>query len=206
MAAPTHFLTECKRKLIHLSSLWVPLTAMAFGAPALLSFLLLLTLAVVLIDWGRHRIAPLARLFDFLFGKILRAHERERKKLTGASYVLLGSTLTLWLFSESVAVAALLALVVSDTAAALIGIRYGRRPLVGKSVEGTAAFFISALLMTVFAGSYYAMPPGFYLAGAFGCVAATLAELYSKRLKMDDNLLIPLAYGVAAQLFLHILT
>lgn len=189
------FQQECKRKSIHLSSLWIPLALVTLGRQDSLTLLLIVTPLVAMIDIGRHYIAPLGRLFGALFSGILRPHERDKKTLTGANYLLIGALGTVWLCDEAVAVATLLVLVVSDTAAALVGRAYGRHRVMDKSLEGSAAFFLSALAMAALTGFYYSEPAKFYAAALASSALATLTELYARQIKLDDNLLICLSFG-----------
>ena len=193
------FRQECKRKSIHFSSLWIPLAVVTLSRQDSLVLLCIVTLAVVTVDIGRHYIASLGRLFDTLFSGILRPHEHDKKKLTGASYVLIGALGTVWLCDEAVAAATLLVLVVSDTAAALVGRAYGRHKIMDKSMEGSAAFFLSAMAMAILTGLYYSEPPAFYMVAIVASALATLAELYAKRLRLDDNVLICVSFGSIMQ-------
>ena len=59
-------------------------------------------------------------------------------------------------------------LIVSDTAAALIGRKFGKHPFHGKSVEGTTAFFISALIVVAIAPKVLYLPTEYVI----GAVAA----------------------------------
>jgi dolichol kinase len=129
------------------------------------------------------------------YGPVAHPHEWHRvNSATWYCTAMLGLALTGSLPLCSVAV---VVLGFSDPAAALVGRRYGKVPLVhGRTLEGTATFLVVALVVaTATLRIFYpelAQGGGFVL--AFGAaLAATLAELFSRR--VDDNLTIPLAAG-----------
>jgi dolichol kinase len=184
------------RKCIHLSSSVIPVfyfftpkgTALAVSAA-----LMALALAV---DVGRHYHPPLAKLFHALFGPLLRRHEDDSraKRLTGATWVLIASTVSILVFPKLIAITAFLVLIVSDLAAALVGRKFGSRRFLGKSAEGSAAFFVTALVV-IAATPKIAYLPGEYALGAAAAAAATLVEASS--IGVDDNFSVPLAVGLA---------
>jgi len=113
--------------------------------------------------------------------------------LTGASYVLISATLCVWLFPKVVFLTAFAILIVSDSAAALVGRRLGRRPFLAKSLEGTTAFFVSALIVVGLAPKVIYSPTE-YLIGAVAALLGAVVEAAPQA--VDDNLAIPLAIGM----------
>ena len=94
----------------------------------------------------------------------------------------------------------------ADPAAALIGRRFGRTPLVnGRTLEGSAAFFVVATLVsvTVLAWLHTDLAGGAYrwAVAAAAALVATLVELFSRRI--DDNLSIPLSAAAVVALMLY---
>lgn len=191
---------EIYRKLIHLSSLWMPLAIGLCGSkPASVLFALALT-AVALFEILRRRRHPLGSFLQRLLTPALREAEiSAAPRCTGALYMLIGALLVTVLAPPPVAIASLTVLMISDSCSALIGKRWGRHPLAGKSVEGSAAFLLSALLITACLTPLSAHPL-FFAAGCAASVVATLAELYARHLRLDDNLLIPLSYALTQML------
>ena len=163
--------------------------------------------AVIAFEIVRRQPILIGQLAKRLFSPILRSSELgDNAKLTGAFYMLAGALFTSLTFPKEIAVTALAVLMISDSAAALIGKCWGRHSIVGKSIEGSAAFLFSAILITGFIaiiGSYPTIP--FLISGCLACVSATLCELYAPRLKLDDNLLIPLAFATMQMITLSLL-
>jgi dolichol kinase len=138
---------------------------------------------------------------DFIqhwLGKMMRAHEKKKDKivLNGASWVLISAYLTVLIFPKIIAVTGFAILIISDLTAALIGRKFGKHALFNKSWEGTLSFMVSAIMVVIFVGTMTNAPWVFYLAGAIGAIVAGFVEAAAKILKADDNLTIPLSFGV----------
>jgi dolichol kinase len=138
----------------------------------------------VLIDVARLTSPSANDLFYRLFGAL--ASSRERERVLSSTWFTLGLLLTQLIAPRGVAVSAILVLALADTAAAWVGSRWGRRPFLGGSVEGSVAFgFVALLLLAPWHGV------------GVGAVAA-LIGVFAERLPIDDNVSVPL--GVAAAL------
>ncbi len=169
-----------------LAGLGFPVASYFMPRVLLLSGLGAVTLAFLLGEGLRMWRPNINRYFLSRFSFVLK--ESESRNLTGSTYFLLGSLLTLLLFPQQAAAAALIYTAVADPAAAVVGRRWGRRRLKsGKSLEGSLAFLATALAVGVILG-----PTGLpFRAAAAGAVVATLVEVLPIRL--DDNLSVPLA-------------
>lgn len=194
------FRNELYRKSIHLSSLWIP-ALVYFAHPgvsiALFSFLLL---ADGIIEYGNFKKWKWARrTFGAMFYKTLRSRElkKDRFQVSGSMYVLAGAIICTMLFSKSVAAISLTIMLTSDACAALFGKAFGTRKLYkSKSLEGTTAFFLSALIVMMLFNPVYAVTYASIIAAA----AATLAEMFEDKIEIDDNLSVPLFVGIILSL------
>ena len=187
---------EFYRKLIHLSSLWIP--TLIYFAPEGQAIVLLsiIFLGDALLEYGNYKKWSWARKsFGLIFFKTLRKKELNRNvfQVSGSMYVLFSAIICSMIFSKPVAVVALTIMLISDTCAALFGKAYGTRHLRNnKTLEGTTALFVSALLIVVV---FNPILPVSY-ASILACGAATFAELYEDKIEIDDNLAIPLFVGL----------
>jgi len=192
--------TNYRRNLLHVSS--------GFFAFAIIqqlpSSLWLISIAggffvyAWLMEWLRRASPAFNERLMAFYGPVAHAHEWHRVN-SGTWYctamlilALTGSTL--------VCSIAVLVLGVGDPAAALVGRRWGRIKLLnGRSLEGSTTFVVTAILITapllVLFRNDVSMGQAFILAFV-GAVAGALAELGSSRI--DDNLTIPVASGLAA--------
>lgn len=188
------YTSEMIRKGIHLASLSIPVLYSFISRHTALVILIPLTAAFFLADILRLYHPASGRIYLKYFGFLLRQHEQNAhgRKLTGASYVLLSACLCVLLFPKVIVITAFAILIISDSAAALIGRRFGRHRFFTKSLEGSSAFFVSALLVVAVAPKI-AYAPVEYLVGAVTAAVATVVE--AAGIKVDDNLSIPLVSG-----------
>ncbi len=187
---------EIVRKGIHLVSLSIPVLYYFLPKTVALSVLIPLTIAFLLADVARLFLPSIGRLFEQVFGWLLRPHERNHRgrRLNGATYVLLSAVLCVWLFPKVIVITAFAILIISDTAAALIGRRFGRRPFLSKSLEGTSAFLVTALCVVAVAPKI-AYLPAEYLIGAAAALLGAVVEAGAPGI--DDNLSVPLSISAA---------
>lgn len=182
------------RNLWHLlAGLAFPVASYFLPRPLILAGLGAVTAAFLLGEALRFLRPGINRWFLGHLAFILK--EKEARWLTGSTYFLLGSLLALGLFPQEAAAAALIYTAVADPAAALVGGRWGRLRVWGKTAEGSLAFLASALAVgALLTGAGLAFP-----VAAAGAGVAAAVELLP--LPLDDNLAVPLASaGVMAWL------
>jgi dolichol kinase len=179
---------ELRRKAIHLGSAIVPLTAGFLGRGEMLVLLLAAVAAALLVEGLRRWWRPARHAFLRLTRTLLRP--RERRGLTGATWMAVAYALAVALFPKPVYLAAMLYNALADAAAALVGGRWGRPALPGgRSWLGSATFVAVALAVGL-------LVPGIPAAAALaGAVAAAGLELAG--LPPDDNLWLTLGGGAA---------
>lgn len=186
---------EIARKSIHLTSLSIPIIYYFIERDLALELLVPITFAFLIVDLLRYYHKPTAELFYKIFRFMLRKHEQDerKKRLNGATNVLIAATLCVIIFPKLIVLTAFPILIVSDTFAALIGRKFGRRKFMRKSVEGSTAFFLFALFVIALTPKVeYSMIE--YLIGIIAAVVGTVVEASSWM--FDDNLTIPLSVGV----------
>ena len=181
-------LSEYKRKLIHLFNLAIPFSYL-YVFPEKWVFVKLLSILMVLciiFDILRHKVAWVKSLFTLFITSMLRSHEQEGK-LTGATWVMIGAVISIILFSKPVAIIALIFMSLGDSAAGLIGQRYGKHKIWNKSWEG----FFGGLFVCIIIGMNYSLLP--MTISLSGAVAAMVMEILP--IPLDDNFKIPLGAG-----------
>lgn len=183
------FRRELARKAIHLSSTTVPI-ALALGVERRVALLVLgaLALIAVAVEVARATSPTIGARFEGVFHPLMRLHESTR--VTGATWLISAMFLAVLLLPRDAAIVATWAAAVGDSAAALIGMRFGRIRSAhdGKSLEGSAA-----CLLATMAGALLLTGAGTGIA-FLAAVAATVAE----RLPWphDDNVRIITAVGI----------
>ena len=186
-------LPEIQRKAIHLTFILIPLIYFYDLLPRwfIVRGLLVATLVSIVIELARLHDPRVRAYFRLFFGNLIRNHEH--RQLLGSTYLLIASVLTIELFAKPYAVAALGALILGDTAAALVGRTLGRVKLFGKSLEGSLACFTVSFL---FAWGVVGLDAR---TAALGMLAATLFEFLP--IPLDDNFRIPLSAGYVMKFF-----
>ncbi len=180
---------ELRRKAIHLSALAIPAAVYWLPRRPVVLGLLVITMGFLAAELLRLGHRSVRNVFSRLFGSLIRDHEHT--SLTGSTFFLVGSLLTVCVFRRPVAVAALCFLILGDSVAALVGRSIGRTRLAaGKTLEGTAA----NLLVCLAVGAVLLPLP----LAAVGALAAAVVECLP--IPLDDNLRVPLASGVAIEL------
>ncbi len=185
---------EYKRKAIHLLALSIPLGYYFIPQRTALLLLIAVTFLSIAFDTIRILELPGHRALNYLFGPMLRDHEEA--DLTGGSYILFAAVISVFLFSKSVALAAISFIILGDICSALIGRKYGIVAFGDKTLEGSLGFFLACLLVVVI------VPELSLLIGLAGAAVATLVEAID--LKIDDNLTVPVISGVVMELLLKI--
>lgn len=200
VATAIDYRAESSRKVLHLCTALVPLAYIFLPRATMLALLGPCVAFAVIIEILRHSNRRFQALFRRRVGFMVR--RREWGRVCGSTYVLVGAFLSVLLFDKSVAVAVLLILTVSDTAASLVGLRFGRTRLVGKSLEGSSAFFVTALAILFFTlhGSLVLL----IVAALVATVTEAIPALRFGRLELNDNLLIPLVTGGTLHLLYYL--
>lgn len=176
---------EGARKALHLATVFIPLAVWFLDERVWRWPLMLLTVAVLILDFARLGSPRFGRFFRSLVGPALRRHEE--RELLGSSYLALSVLLSAYLFPRPIAVAAMGYLILGDGLAGLVGRNWGRIPLAfGKTLEGTLACLAANLLVGVLV-----LPT--IEATLLGAALATAVEFLP--LPVDDNLAIPIITG-----------
>ena len=197
MATNSSLLIEFRRKGIHALALIIP--AGLFFLPEKIAFPLLFgtTAASVTVELLRLRFPVFGRIFNRLFGILLRPHESS--EMTGSTFLLLAAsfcTLTLallsgeWLLNSCARTALFYAfsfLILGDAAAAIFGKLHGKRRMFG---EKTWVGFFACLLTCIlfFLVTQPILPVVRFPLLTAGLVALLTALLEALPIKSDDNL------------------
>ena len=181
---------ELRRKLVHISSLSIPLGLWLVPEVPALAILGGVTALFLGADILRFFRTSFRGFFYRTFGPLLRAHER--RDLTASTYLLLSSFICASVFGKDVAILATLYLILGDSSAALAGRHIGRTRICGgKTLEGSLVGLSVNLALAL------VLPLLPLEAEAAGALVAVLSELLPV---VDDNFAIPLASGLTMYL------
>jgi len=197
--SPKPWLSEARRKAIHLGCIILPLGMLyewlpwPRGKAEWRLFLIALTLVALAIDLLRIHDRRTRQFFAEFFGGMIREHEQFN--LLGSTYLLIASLLSLEIFPQPVAAAALGFTVLGDGLAGLAGRAWGRTRFFHKTLEGAAVGLLACLAWAAFLALGGWIPWTVVMAGA---AVASLVEFLP--IPLDDNLGVPLFSGYVMKL------
>lgn len=145
------------------------------------------------VEFARLRIPAVNKKIMILMGPFMR--ESERNGLSGFPFYALGAGLSLYFYSEKIAILSVLFLIFSDPISSFFGVLLGREKILpNKSLQGSLAGFITCYLVSLFYLNAYGENTIQALAFAlFAGLVGSLSELLS--IFVDDNLTIPVCSG-----------
>jgi dolichol kinase len=195
---------EVIRKFIHLCSLSIPVVYYFITTELALIILIPLLIISLLIDLGRYHFTGMGKIFYKFFGFLLRKHEMDsrKKNLNGATYVFISAVIAIIILPKNFFILSFAVLILSDSAAALIGRRFGKHKFISKSLEGTIAFFIVGCLIVFFTPKLGYLPLEYliaFLAVGVGAIMENVSYGWA-----DDNLVIPLSIGLSMWILYYI--
>jgi dolichol kinase len=195
---------EASRQLVHLSGLFFIILAQFFvqWLAALYFFLIALTFLAYsfYIKKEEHKLKNIVHLLENKIRETVLRFERKEveRPFVGAFWFYFSCGLAFLIFPLQIATLACLILAISDSLSTIFGKwARGRQTVGNKTASGSIAFFISALIISLFF-----VPPLIAVAAA---LTGTIAELIPdvrgfrklrKRGLLDDNLLIPILTGI----------
>lgn len=196
---------EIKRKTFHLYSLIIPLLYMFLSKLVITALLFVLMIVVLVLDITRHYDSRIKNYIDRFFAKLMRPEEFSGSfRLSGSSFMAIGFFLTALLFSKGLAISSWFILILSDSLAAVVGIKIGRPLWNGKSLEGSFAFLASAIFISMLVYFFIGYNTSFMVI-ILSSIIVTACEFYSKQLSINDNLLIPVSYCLATVILTFVL-
>ena len=194
------FFSEIFRKLIHISSLAIPLIYFFLikDKNVMATILIILTLSSLLIEYARLNRKGYVRFFFHKYLKsVLRSNEL-KGHLTGATWMLIGFTFSVIIFDFEVSVLALLFLSVGDAVAAVVGRALPFGKIWDKSILGSLSGFLFCVIFGLAINNTLSLQ-----IIIFGAISGMFIELIP--LKINDNFSIPIFSGFIMQILKEIL-
>ena len=191
---------ELYRKIFHLFLFLIPFFFIKFGKIQFLTIFIPLAITVILIDYYRCKHDNLNQITAKIFKVLMREKEINQKKMSGMSWVFGGASLNFLIFDKVIAVTGFCILIFADAMAAIIGKSIKSAPFYEKSRAGSLAFFITAIVVILISGLYFDCRLPFYFFAIFIAMFITFTEAYPSFFIVDDNLLIPITFGISMTL------
>jgi dolichol kinase len=187
--------TEVARKTIHLTGFVIPWIYYYVDRTFAVAVLIPFTLLALVIDFGRRGDGAFARWFGTWLGPILREKEKgDQRTLHALTWFFIVSTVMVAFTPRYVAILSISIMLLADAAAALLGRRYGRHKVGGRSLEGCAAFFLAGMVI-VAVTPRLSGHPGEWAVCALAALVGAVVELVSQD-PLEDNVTVPLSIGL----------
>ena len=161
----------------------------------MLKIIVPLSFVIIAVDFYRHKITFVGKIFRIVFGHILREKEIEQNSWTSAAYMAMAALAVFTVCPKIIAICAFSILAVSDCLAALVGKTMTSKEFFEKSTAGSIAFGISAFLILIICGFSSSQGFGYYLFGIFAVIATTIIEARPSFFNIDDNFTIPVMFS-----------
>jgi dolichol kinase len=184
------------RKILHILTALFPIAYIFLPRLPMVVGLCVLGISFLLIDFLRLELKIVGAFFERYFGKLM--WQKEKFTLTAATHYAVASFLAVYFFDKWIAIAVLLFLAFGDTAAHIIGVRWGKNRLdIEKTIEGSLACLLICLFVSLL------LPQPSILVLAVGALVASLVEFFP--FGIDDNFTLPLISGAAMEIMIKIL-
>jgi len=119
--------------------------------------------------------------------------------ITGTTALLISNAIVIAIFNKWVAIVSLVYMLFGDAAAAIIGTKYGKVKMGEKTLEGSLAFFITAMVIALIFSQWTGIRIHLIVL-IFGAIAATITEALP--IEINDNLTVAIASAIIMQIFL----
>lgn len=187
---PDSYMREVARKLFHAGLMLGTVLASSlifqtYGMDVMKNFLLYLLLLVLLTEWLVIDVGAYLPLYREL------ERPKERHRMHGSAYCLIGALLAILFFPLKIAFVATMMVAITDVVTGLVGMKWGKTKISGpKTLEGTSA----GLMLNIVIGLAF-LP---YQVGLAMALTATVVEAAVNI--VDDNLAVPVFAGFAGQI------
>lgn len=196
---------EIKRKMFHLCSIIFPVCYLLTSKTTMCIILVAITSVTIYLDISRHYNEKIKWFVDKFFGRFLRIKEASgNRALSGSSYMATGLFVSCLLFPKGLAITSWLVLIISDSFAAIVGMKFGSPLFNGKSYEGLIAFFVSTVFISIMSYYMVGFRTSFFII-MVSSLLTSLVEFFSEQLNINDNLSIPLTYAFSTAILVFIL-
>lgn len=192
---------EIKRKLLHLCNIWVVFSYELFGYSLTSKLLYILLIMVFMAEFLRTKNSNLGEFIRRIIARHLHyvMNSNEKSSITSVTKMLILSVIMINVMKEDLFVLAFAVLVIADAVAAIVGIKYGE--LNSKSLEGSVAFLLTSIVISFICWGWFHENHIYLFVALIAAGVATLMELFSRKINIDDNVLIPLVYMASSWLY-----
>ena len=207
------------RKAFHFCGMIIPCLMLLLTQKMCIIILLCILTPLLIADY--NNLALICKRFTRLniVLQLFREHELIHGKLSGLSWLLIGLLLSVTVFDKTLASMSIAVLIVGDASAALIGKNFGKIKICGsKTLEGTIAFIafgITTAYLAIHAlnipnlSNFFGLNTNIFIFNPIytiiSVVIASLVELTSKNIDIDDNFSVPISFCLTYKILMILL-
>ena len=137
---------EIFRKSIHSTSIFIPIAYIFIDYSLYILLLTITAITIICINISFNKYLSKIPIVSKVFSLVLRPYEKGN--LWGSSYMLIGFCIITLIFNKNITITAMFITSISDSMAAIIGMKYGKIKLLNnKTLEGSFTFMISTYLI-----------------------------------------------------------
>ncbi|MCX7856881.1 MAG: hypothetical protein N2513_02685 [Deltaproteobacteria bacterium] len=167
------------RNIFHVLGCFFPFSYLFWGKNIALFIACISFIAISLVEFLRIKGYVKTKFFE----KLIK--EEEANKPTGSFFFILSCIVVILVFDYKPAVLSLFILSFADSFASFIGRKIGRKKILNKSLEGSLGFYVITFLILYVGGEALSR-------ALLVSLVTTIIELFSEKLRIDDNLTVPL--------------
>lgn len=190
------FKEEAKRKTIHICGVAIPVLYLFLQKELIIIGFVLALFAICIIEW--------LRLSGVISLPFLR--DKEQKKIGAYVFFVIGAFISILIFEKSIAIAAILMLVIGDAVSGMAGplMSVDTPELYEKRMKRPLVMLVMSVTCLVIGWLVLHSVP-VAVSGAFGATIADGVPLRIHSVQIDDNLTIPLFSGMLMSFVLILL-
>jgi len=191
---------ELGRKILHIMIGIAALLLIVFN---LVSSFIIFIIFIICIILSLLSLKFKLPIVNFFLENFERSEDKNRLPGRGYLFAVAGSLLALQLFERNIALASITILIFADPTSCLVGKLFGRTKSFidnKKNIEGHIAGFLVSSLFALFFVS-----PALAIAGSLVAMLFESIIIEIQKIRLDDNLIIPLAAGTTMLLIVRFL-
>jgi dolichol kinase len=181
---------ELKRKILHVMFGIIGLVLLIYNIVNPLIIFIILVIGIIISLLSMKFKIP---VISYFLKNFERQKDMQQLPGRGVIFAVIGSLIALKLFPQNIALASISILIFGDPISYFIGMAFGKTKIFlnkSKNIEGHISGFLVSSIITMFF-----VPIALAIAGSLIAMISELLIIKIKDIKIDDNLIIPLAAG-----------
>lgn len=194
---------EIQRKLFHLSFIWIPIVVAFLTKTYSVMLIGFCLICVLFYEKLKEESPDFMKALKRFLGWLITF--KKSKALSKATYIMTSAFLAVLFFDKEIAITSISIMVISDAVASIVGRSFGKRKVYDKTMEGSAAFLVASIAISMFVFFSIYDTQKFIISALAGSIVATIAELIASKIDVNDSVFVTLATALTMQFMFVIL-